>query len=328
MRGSGTPVRLRTKLLLAATSAILTVAVAELAARLAHRAYPFFLIPRAENCMRRSALLSMDFAPNCRGLLEGPGSELRTNSLGLRGPDVADDGTTRILAVGDSCTFGWGVTEAQSYPAQLQSVLDGAAGAHRYQVINAGVPGYTSYQGLVYLRERGLKLHPQIVIVGFGFNDTFRDGDVEVQLARAPLTTPFFVIDDTLIQWSSLYRWLRWHANELAPKDLPLRVPPDKYERNLAATIDAAQAAGAHALLLSFWNPLGSHVEYRDAVEAVSKRTGVPVVTYGGMRMDLIHPTVEGYRELAHDLADQLIESGYVPRPPTPSPPQDTTQTQ
>src|SRR5690349_15789398 len=141
MRSSRSPVRLRTKLLLAATSMILTVGVAELAARLAYRSHPFYLIPRAENCMRRSVALSMDFVPDCRGLIEGTDAELRTNSLGLRGPEVAEDGTARILAVGDSCTFGWGVAEGQSYPVQLETVLDRTLGAHRYQVINAGVPG-------------------------------------------------------------------------------------------------------------------------------------------------------------------------------------------
>ena len=57
-----------------------------------------------------------------------------TNARGLRGPDFADkaDGF-RILAYGDSVTFGWGVTEAESWPARLRAELG-------VEVVNAGVP--------------------------------------------------------------------------------------------------------------------------------------------------------------------------------------------
>ena len=65
---------------------------------------------------------------------------LRTNSQRLRGPEVApkDPRITRIIAIGDSVTHGWGVTEAESYPSQLQALLQKKG--HRVEVINAGVP--------------------------------------------------------------------------------------------------------------------------------------------------------------------------------------------
>jgi hypothetical protein len=43
-------------------------------------------------------------APNCSATSEG--ASFRTNAFGRRGPEVADDGAVRILAIGDSCTFG------------------------------------------------------------------------------------------------------------------------------------------------------------------------------------------------------------------------------
>ncbi len=59
---------------------------------------------------------------------------VRTNTLGLRGPEVVLPAPgTRILAVGDSVTFGWGVEEGQSWPAQLALQLG-------VEVLNAGVP--------------------------------------------------------------------------------------------------------------------------------------------------------------------------------------------
>lgn len=55
-----------------------------------------------------------------------------TNSLGLRGPEPAPGGT-RVLAVGDSVTFGWGVADDESWPARLSGELG-------VTVLNGGVP--------------------------------------------------------------------------------------------------------------------------------------------------------------------------------------------
>lgn len=314
MPAAPVPVRLRAKLALAATTVVVTILLAEVVARVIGLDVPFFLFPRPDNCLQRSAALSMEFSPDCGGTLEG--TRFHTNKIGLRGAEVRTDGARRILAIGDSCTFGWRVSDAEAYPAQLEAVLNRRAGGDRYQVINAGVPGYTSYQGLVYLRERGLALRPEIVVIGFGFNDTFPTGDVEAQLARAKLTTPFFVVDDALIYHSSFYRWMRWRANQLAPKDLAPRVTPEKYEHNLTAMVEAVRATGAQPVLLSFWNVIGGQTGYRAALSAAAERTGAPVVSYSGTRMDIVHPTALGYRDLGNDIADKLAEIGSVPEPP------------
>jgi lysophospholipase L1-like esterase len=299
------------KLALAAASIVLTVAAAETITRVWGKAIPVFLIPSPTNCLRRSASLGMDFRPECTGIMDG--AAFRTNALGLRGPEVVDDDRVRILAAGDSCTFGWAVAESEAYPARLERVLDEHAGGRRYQVINAGVPGYTSYQGLVYLRERGLTLRPKLVLIDYGFNDTFRTGDVEQQLARARLTTPFLVLDDTLIDYSRLYRWLRWQGVAKDDDNLPVRVSGEQYERNLRAMIEAARAAGAKVVVLSFWSLIGSQQkDYREALNAATQDTDTPVVWYRGPKLDLVHPTAAGYGTLTDNIAAQLQESGFV----------------
>ena len=306
-------VGLGVKLALAAASIVLTAAAAETITRVWGRALPVLLIPSPTNCMRRSALLGMDFRPECTGVMNG--APFRTNALGLRGPEVVDDDRVRILAAGDSCTFGWAVRESQAYPARLERVLDQHAGTHRFQVINAGVPGYTSYQGLVYLRERGLALRPKLVLIDYGFNDTSRTGDIQQQLARASLTTPFLVLDDTLIDYSRFYRWLRWQGG--AKEDdgnLPARVSAEQYGRNLRAMIQAARAAGANVVVLSFWSRIGAQQnDYREALNAATEDTDTPVVWYRGPKLDLVHPTIEGYGIFTDSIAAQLMESGFVP---------------
>ncbi len=87
----------------------------------------------------------------------------------LRSPPLSGKKTKpRILAIGDSCTFGIGVGDQDTWPAQLQTVL---AEKHNVEVVNAGVPGYTAFQGRRFFERTGLALDPDIVIATFSFND-------------------------------------------------------------------------------------------------------------------------------------------------------------
>lgn len=72
-----------------------------------------------------------------------------------------------ILAFGDSLTYGVGAKPEQSYPAQLSELLN-------LEVINSGISGQTSSQGLARL-EKELILHsPSLVIICLGGNDILR----------------------------------------------------------------------------------------------------------------------------------------------------------
>ena len=298
------------KLLLAATSTIVFLALLEGGARLLGLQAGFFLQASQRSCQRRSALLNLEFRPDCTGELAG--TRFQTNALGLRGDQVRDDGSVRILAVGDSCTWGWQVAQDQSYPAVLQRLLDERMGAGRHQVINAGVPGYTSYQGLLYLRERGLRLDPHIVIVGFGFNDQLEDGDVEVQLARAQRLMPVLRLDDFLLEQSQLYRWARWQGDRAGSAGLGRRVSPERYKANLEQLVGLARAHGAAPALVSFWGPYGPRKDYRSVLRGVARDQSVALLTYKGARLDIVHPTAEGYASLAGQIYEYLKDAGHV----------------
>jgi hypothetical protein len=84
----------------------------------------------------------------------------------LRNPPFApqpEPGVFRILALGDSTTFGWGVAQEQAWPAQLEAALR-ARGAE-VEVINAGVPATSLETMAAYLRTvaGGLGLHGLIL---------------------------------------------------------------------------------------------------------------------------------------------------------------------
>lgn len=78
---------------------------------------------------------------------------------------VRDTAHKRILAIGDSNTFGWGVPTSQAFPEVLDALRSDA------DVINLGVSGYSSFQGYASLRKYFDAVHPDMVIASFSFND-------------------------------------------------------------------------------------------------------------------------------------------------------------
>ena len=94
-----------------------------------------------------------------------------TNSLGLRSKEIRPvEGQYRILALGDSRTFGDAAGNSGTWPALLEDYLNtGLVGD--FEVINAGVGGYSAYQGMRFLEKHIAELKPQLVIACFGTNE-------------------------------------------------------------------------------------------------------------------------------------------------------------
>lgn len=100
-----------------------------------------------------------------------PTYRLTTNSLGLRNKELqTPKKQVRILALGDSRTFGEGADNDYTWPALLEIKLNEYKPG-LFEVINAGVSGYNAYQGLRYLETSGLELKPNLVICAFGVNE-------------------------------------------------------------------------------------------------------------------------------------------------------------
>jgi acyl-CoA thioesterase-1 len=89
-------------------------------------------------------------------------------------PAPAQDAAIRVAVLGDSLTAGFGLPEAQAFPARLEAALQ--ARGHKVRVINAGVSGDTSAGGKSRL-DWTLADKPQIVIVELGANDVMRGMD-------------------------------------------------------------------------------------------------------------------------------------------------------
>lgn len=100
---------------------------------------------------------------------------LRTNQAGMRQdteyPLERSPGSVRIMGIGDSAMFGWGVDQGEDYLAVTEALLNEPASGTLYEVLNLGVPGYNTRQEVELLRVRGLPYRPDIVVLGWCFND-------------------------------------------------------------------------------------------------------------------------------------------------------------
>lgn len=96
-----------------------------------------------------------------------------TDAAGRRAAPASDDdgGGPRIVALGDSYTFGWGVEDGETYPVQLQQRLRTEFDHPDAVVINAGFPGFNTMQEASYLASSWDELRPDAVVLGFVMND-------------------------------------------------------------------------------------------------------------------------------------------------------------
>jgi len=100
--------------------------------------------------------------------------DLQTNSLGLRGPEVATPkpaDTFRVLMLGDSVTFGWGVDDEVTFARRLQTTWNKGMPKTRLEVVNTGLPKYDTNQAAAMLRKIGLALQPDLVVLTYVTND-------------------------------------------------------------------------------------------------------------------------------------------------------------
>ncbi len=175
-----------------------------------------------------------------------------------------DDPRPRLVCFGDSLTAGYGTDPGESYPDGLQKLLD--AQGYRYHVINAGVSGDTTKDGLERV-ARVIARHPQLVVVEFGGNDGLRG----------------LPLEQTEANLSEIIDRLQKSGTTVALAGITL--PPD-YGKDYIARFDAmypALAARYHLRLLPF---------------LLKNVYGVP----GDMQDDATHATAKGNQQVARNV--------------------------
>jgi lysophospholipase L1-like esterase len=96
----------------------------------------------------------------------------------------------RVLIMGDSFAFGWGVEGEEMVSARLQEAL--AARDVQAAVLSGGVPGYSTDQEYLLWQQLEPKVHPQVAVVLISGNDPPADRAASVNMSGAIYSKPFF----------------------------------------------------------------------------------------------------------------------------------------
>lgn len=197
------------------------------------------------------------------------GAPVKTNGLGLRNKEIypkTNKDTLRIVCLGASPTWGWGVKEEETYATQLEHLLKNAFPSRNVEVINAGVIGYSSYQGLHFLKNKIIPMAPAIITVPYVINDVdkhrfFRSTgktDKELGSRSKILTTIENFLDRSrlinLLKRVSLRfqsAAVRYFGTDGKYQYIETRrVPIEDYKNNLKSIIDIAQQNDIKVILL------------------------------------------------------------------------------
>ena len=281
---------------------------------------------------------------------------LSTNSEHLRSRNSTDTlapkqaGALRIVCLGDSVTFGFRVPvvwpdkpteydpEWLPFSMLLEKHLKEANPDRQIDVVNMAVPGYTSHQGLAWLRRDISRLNPDLLIVSFGWNDASLSDVPD----RAAVNTSWPAVGTRwLIDHSQAFahatRWLRSRqpdeTNQPPSRELPqARVSQDEYLANLLAIEQHARQQGAAVIVMAA--PYRDHsseapeadlmLQYRIALGTTMQQHKVPFLEIKELTEDAypsnegwfgerIHPNHMGHRLIASELLKLIAASRMLP---------------
>ncbi|MBI5407861.1 MAG: hypothetical protein HZA14_00685 [Nitrospirae bacterium] len=183
--------------------------------------------------------------------------KISISSKGFRGKEFSEEknpGVSRIITLGDSCTLGVGIEDDETYSAALQRILnERKQPSGRYEVINAGVAGYSSLQGLRFFKTDVVKYKPDIITVQFGFNDYLYTGGPSDK--DVPESSNAAIFLDDIMGESHLYRFIKNRLDLLTSKKPTYppnrRVDLPDFKKNIKELISAARESGIKVILLN-----------------------------------------------------------------------------
>jgi lysophospholipase L1-like esterase len=268
------------------------------------------------------------------------------NASGYRGPVAAairPENLFRVAVMGDSVAFGFGV----AWPELLQTHLERRLAGRPVEVLNFGVPGYTSVQGLRQFRDDVARLRPDVVVIAYGWNDHWLAKGGLPDAARRLPPAPVAALGERLARLrvvQAVHRLLS--IGETAPvrESEVRRVPPETFTEQLEELAEEARGAGSvpvfvglpsgfedgevpSYLVESGFTPSAEdaildHDLYLDLTRRVAENANAPFVdlrpamaAVGGgpdtalFSRDRIHPTAEGHARIAAALEEPVARA-------------------
>lgn len=275
---------------------------------------------------------------------------VQTNRFGMNEGEFSPHkppGMLRIVSLGDSCTFGWGVERNQSYVKVMEQRLVESVDSAIIECLNAGHTGFTSFQGRILLDRVVRDWSPDIVTLSFGMNDhtirgSTRSDKVRFEENRAILGRVRFGLGS-----SNLYLLGLRAFQKINPEQKPgrrsiariCRVSVEDFGDNLRLMAAIAREIGATAVFVSqphqVWNDVDDR--YAEQLNRVARELAVPLVDAAGrfkelqrdygitreapnrLFIDTIHPTVEGHAIIADLLVAAIRQTLPFQRLKSPS---------
>lgn len=159
-------------------------------------------------------------------------------------------GQFRILCYGDSNTDG---PASGSWPEELHRRLRGTGGG-RFEVLNAGVAGYSSHQGLLRFLADADRYQPDLLLISFGWNDATTVG-LAPDHAYTPPPAVWAALQRVMIRYDFFRTLLHLpHLRRASGSETAYRgprVPLDRYLDNLEQFQTRARARGASVAFLT-----------------------------------------------------------------------------
>jgi hypothetical protein len=201
LAGAETYMRLRTTFIVSRDGAILEQS-AELLIR--HTSKGKRLVPSAHVVIRNHYLSKKDVV-------------MDVNSLGFRDaelPTVKAPGELRVLALGDSITWGDYLQAEEVYVERAERRLAQELPGRRVLVVNAGVGDIGLREELDILEEKGLSLAPDVVAVGFYLNDSRPPWGFPAEVGNPGWLRRRSLLADGIYRAAKLRRWMRQQGEE------------------------------------------------------------------------------------------------------------------
>jgi hypothetical protein len=283
------------------------------------------------------------------------GPETTINSQGYRGreyPHARTPGRIRVLMLGDSLAFGYGVGDEETSSRQLERMEPGL------EVVNLSVQGYGTDQALLRFEREGLLFHPHAAVLNFCLANDFRDNAATRAIYDDSYPKPYFTLDqgrlvlhEEQLELSPVRRLgLFLHQRSILFNELQRTVatrptrsedapaaehPPDR-ELTLALLRRFGEIARANEvrLIVAIYPTLREFIKpsrrpqvildaaglddvLRADLRPLLEARGVNPRTYGDYALDgSFHANARGHHLVAELIADLLRQSGVLPAQP------------
>ncbi len=265
-------------------------------------------------------------------------------------------GELRVVALGDSCTFGDGVANWESYSNVLEKLIRLAFPDREVNVLNAGVPGYTTYQIDRYLRTRLLKYKPDVVTAYVGFNDNIPAvrgvSDKDVAGGQSAVLKKIRAFAGKLRLYQLVEKFVGSmkkkpepdpNASQPVPNDegldLAFRVSTDDYKNYLCGIKKLGEQQGFKLVIMTLPHTFDKEPHRNKNVREAAKDCAIPMLDlWDAMKAEQAkglelynsdggHPNALGHRVIAKNLFYKLQQLGILPEAKAPELPPIKTET-